>query len=71
MQVRTRQHDTVDALVWRYLGNGAGYVEQTLDMNPALARHGAVLPAGLVVTLPEAAPSTGQLAAADLVQLWD
>ena len=71
MQVRTRQHDTVDALVWRYLGDGARYVEHTLEMNPALARHGAVLPAGLVVTLPEAAPSKGQLAAADLVQLWD
>ena len=71
MQVRTRQHDTVDALVWRYLGDGAGYVEQTLEMNPALARQGAVLPAGLIVTLPEPAPSTGQVAAADLVQLWD
>ena len=69
MQVHARQHDTVDALVWRYLGDGAGYVEQTLEMNPALARHGAVLPAGLVVILPEAAPSTGQLA--DIVQLWD
>jgi phage tail protein X len=71
MQVRTQQHDTVDALVWRFLGDGAGYVEQTLEMNPALARHGAVLPAGLVVTLPEPAPSTSQAAAADLVQLWD
>ncbi|SDH89627.1 tail protein X [Janthinobacterium sp. YR213] len=69
MQVRTQQHDTVDALVWRYLGDGAGYVEHTLEMNPALARHGAVLPAGLVVTLPEAAPSMTQ--AADIVQLWD
>ncbi|OEZ70021.1 phage tail protein X [Janthinobacterium sp. HH103] len=69
MQVRTQQHDTVDALVWRYLGDGAGYVEQALALNPALARYGAVLPAGLVVTLPEPAPSTGQVA--DIVQLWD
>lgn len=69
MQVRTQQHDTVDALVWRYLGDGAGYVEQTLEMNPALARHGAVLPAGLVVTLPESAANVA--AVADLVQLWD
>lgn len=71
MQVRTQQHDTVDALVWRYLGDGAGYVEHTLEMNSALARHGAVLPAGLIITLPEPAPSTGKVAAADLVQLWD
>ena len=69
MQVRTQQHDTVDALVWRYLGDGAGYVEQTLEINPALTRHGAVLPAGLVVTLPEPAPSTAQ--AVNIVQLWD
>ena len=69
MQVRTQQHDTVDALVWRYLSDGAGYVEQTLEMNPALARHGAVLPAGLVVTLPE--PTASVAAVADLVQLWD
>ncbi|SDN92723.1 P2-like prophage tail protein X [Janthinobacterium sp. OK676] len=69
MQVRTRQHDTVDDLVWRYLGDGAGYVEHTLEMNPALARHGAVLPAGLVVTLPE--PTASVAAVADLVQLWD
>ena len=69
MQVRTQQHDTVDALVWRYLGDGAGYVEHTLEMNPALARHGAVLPAGLVVTLQE--PTASVAAVADLVQLWD
>ena len=69
MQVRTQQHDTVDALVWRYLGDGAGYVEHTLEINPALARHGAVLPAGLVVTLPE--PTASVAAVADLVQLWD
>ena len=69
MQVRTQQHDTVDALVYRYLGDGAGYVEQTLEMNPALARHGAVLPAGLFVTLPEPAASVGTVA--DVVQLWD
>ena len=69
MQVRTQQYDTVDGLVWRYLGDGAGYVEQTLEINPGLAQHGAVLPSGLLVTLPEPVVSTGQ--AADIVQLWD
>lgn len=69
MQVRAQQHDTVDALVWRYLGDGAGYVEQTLELNPGLAQHGAVLPHGLVVTLPE--PVASSAAVADLVQLWD
>ena len=69
MQVRTQQHDTVDALVWRYLGDGAGYVEQTLELNPGLARYGAVLQAGLVVTLPEPVASVATVA--DVVQLWD
>ena len=69
MQVRAQQHDTVDALVWRYLGDGAGYVEQTLELNPGLAQHGAVLPSGLIVTLPE--PVANSAAVADLVQLWD
>ena len=69
MQVRAQQHDTVDALVWRYMGDGAGYVEQTLELNPGLAQHGAVLPSGLIVTLPEPVASTA--AVADLVQLWD
>lgn len=69
MQVRAQQHDTVDALVWRYLGDVAGYVEQTLELNPGLAQHGAVLPSGLIVTLPEPVASTA--AVVDLVQLWD
>lgn len=69
MQVRAQQHDTVDALVWRYLGDGAGYVEQTLELNPGLAQHGAVLPSGLIVTLPE--PVASSSAVVDLVQLWD
>jgi len=69
MQVRSQQHDTVDSLVWRYLGDGAGYVEQTLELTPAMAQYGAVLPAGLVITLPEAVATTAL--AADIVQLWD
>ena len=69
MQVHTQKHDTVDALVWRYLGDGAGYVEQTLELNPGLARYGAVLPAGVLVTLPEPVASVATVA--DVVQLWD
>lgn len=69
MQVRSQRHDTVDSLVWRYLGDGAGYVEQTLELNPALAQFGAMLPAGLIVTLPEPVATTATVA--DIVQLWD
>lgn len=69
MLVRSQQGDTLDALVFRYLGASSGYVEQTLALNPALAALGAVLPSGTMVTLPAAAetPSTAQ----DSISLWD
>lgn len=67
-QRRTQQHDTVDALCWRHYGRTAGVVEAVLDANPGLADHGAVLPTGLLVILPElqtAAPER------PMVNLWD
>ena len=69
MEVRSQQGDTLDALVFRYLGASSGYVEQALALNPALAALGAVLPPGTVVALPAAmaAPSTAQ----DSISLWD
>jgi len=69
MEVRSQQGDTLDALVFRYLGASSGYVEQALTLNPALAALGAVLPAGTMVTLPAAmvVPSAAQ----DSISLWD
>lgn len=69
MQVRSQQGDTLDSLVFRYLGASSGYVEQALALNPALAALGAVLPAGTMVTLPPAVttPSTTQ----ESISLWD
>lgn len=67
-QKRTQQNDTVDALCWRHYGRTAGVVEAVLEANPGLAIHGTVLPAGLLVNLPEL-----QAAAPDrqVVSLWD
>ncbi|MFJ3046976.1 tail protein X [Herbaspirillum chlorophenolicum] len=69
MQVRSRQGDTLDALVFRYLGTSSGYVEQALSLNPDLAQLGAVLPSGTIVNLPAptAAPATDQAS----ISLWD
>lgn len=69
MQVRSQQGDTLDALVFRYLGASSGYVEQALTLNPSLAALGAVLPAGTVVTLPDAmdAPASAR----DSISLWE
>lgn len=51
---RTQEGDTVDLIAWRYYGRLSGrVVEQVLAANPGLADHGPLLPAGLIVKLPE------------------
>lgn len=67
MQVRAMQGDTVDSLCWRHLGSSSA-VEAVLEQNPGLADHGAILPNGTLVTLPDEAPAVRQT---NLVQLWD
>ena len=65
---RTQQNDTVDALCWRHYGRTAGVVEAVLNANPGLASHGAVLPAGLLITLPDIQTSAPER---QMVSLWD
>lgn len=69
MLVRAHQNDTVDLLVWRHLGSTAGYIEETLRLNPGLADHGTLLPHGTAVTLPEPRAATQMVR--NIVQLWD
>jgi phage tail protein X len=69
MQVRSQQNDTLDLVVWRYLGDGAGYVEQALELNPHLAAHGAVLPGGTLIELP--APRIAPASTQSSISLWD
>lgn len=69
MRVRSQQGDSLDALVFRYLGASNGYVEQTLALNPDLSAFGAILPSGTIVELPPVmqAAATSQ----DSISLWD
>lgn len=67
-QKRTQQNDTVDALCWRHYGRTAGVVEAVLKANPGLASYGAVLPAGLLITLPDIQTSAPER---QMVSLWD
>ncbi|MGR6474437.1 tail protein X [Pseudomonas juntendi] len=67
-QLRTQQNDTVDALCWRHYGRTAGVVEAVLDANPGLADSGPVLPAGMLVTLPEIQTSAPER---QMVNLWE
>jgi len=53
----TRDGDMLDHLCWRHYGQEWDRVETALEANPGLAAHGPVLPGGLVILLPAAAPS--------------
>ncbi|MDR3429027.1 tail protein X [Silvimonas sp.] len=68
MLVRTHQHDTVDALCWRYYGVTAGMIEKVLAANLHLCEVGVTLPAGLLVEMPDISSAPPVL---NLVNLWD
>lgn len=66
----TKQGDVLDAVVHRYHGTTAGAVEEVLEANRGLglADYGPVLPAGLVIQLPEMRKAEEMTT---LTRLWD
>ena len=67
MQYRTRAGDVLDWIVWyHYRGRVSGVVEQVLAANPGLSDYGPVLPAGLVIDLPDIPPPAPQTR----IQIW-
>ena len=67
-QLRSRQGDTIDALIWRERGLGPADLDTVLALNPGVAGIGAVLPLGTLITVPDSVPN---LAMIETVQLWD
>lgn len=67
MKVFALQGETLDALCFRVLGQTAGVVEQTLELNPGLAAHGAILPHGTPVELPDVTEPQQK----PMIQLWN
>jgi phage tail protein X len=67
-QYVTKDGDTADLIAWYYYGTRAGRVtEQLLDANKGLAGYGPLLPAGLVITLPDVV----QTPVDSTISLWD
>lgn len=64
---RTKDGDTVDWICWKHYGRSSGTCEAVLDANPGLADTGDVLPAGVLVMLPDL-PEPNR---AYTVRLWD
>jgi phage tail protein X len=51
---QTKQHDVLDDVVARYYGDtGSRIVETVLEANPGLADIGPVMPAGILIELPD------------------
>ncbi len=65
---RTTDGDVVDDVCRRFYGQEAGAVEAVLAANPGLADLGPVLPAGMVIDLPDL---PRPLETIPTVRLWD
>ena len=64
---RTSDGDTLDYIAWKFYRMLEGrVVEQLLDANPGIADLGPVLPAGVLVNMPDIAPQQQEQG----VRLW-
>lgn len=52
----TVEGETVDLIAFRERGQTASVTEQILELNPGLSALGPLLPAGLVILIPDPAP---------------
>jgi phage tail protein X len=64
---RSRENDMVDALCYHFYNRQAKAVELVYAANRGLAEYGPVLPAGILITLPEI-PDTETAAT---IKLWN
>jgi len=65
---RTKQGDMVDAICHAFYGTTAGITEEVLRLNDELSSHPPVLPAGLLIELPDVEISSEQQ---NVIRLWD
>lgn len=67
-ETTTLAGETLDFVIFRTLGRvDETLLNQTYDLNPELAEYGTVLPAGVVVKLPQQ-PTTQET---PTLHLWD
>ncbi|MEM7197277.1 MAG: tail protein X [Pseudomonadota bacterium] len=59
-RITTTAGDIIDQICHRHYGRTDGVTEAVYNANPHLSHHGPVLPAGIIITLPDipAAPVT-------------
>lgn len=62
----SKDGETLDHIVWRHYGKTDGILEQVLTQNRHLAKYGAILPAGIKITLPDIIQDTNK----NKIKLW-
>lgn len=68
-KVRSKAGDTVNAILYRETSRFDDDAEAALwEINPGLAAYGPVLPAGVVVAIPDL---TESVSADQVINLWD
>ncbi len=67
MKYRTNKGDMLDAICHKYYKARPRAMEEVLKANPGLAKVGALLPAGMVIELPDLGPAESK----GKVSLWD
>lgn len=68
-QYLTKDGDTIDEIAYRYYGSTKNQVvERILEANSRLADHTPILPAGVLIELPETQPTVVK---SRQVKLWD
>ncbi|ELJ8564009.1 tail protein X [Vibrio cholerae] len=67
VQYQTRRGDMLDWICHQHYGQRPKAVEAVLEANPGLARHGPILPEGLVIQLPDLGPAEQK----NRIRLWD
>jgi len=64
---RTKDGDMLDRICWHHYGFESA-VTAVLEANPGLADYGPVLPAGILIRLPDLSKPNETI---DTVRLWD
>lgn len=65
---QTRKNDVLDRICFKHYGHTKGTVEAVLEANPGLADKGAVLPSGILITLPMLPEAESKKPS---IRLWD
>lgn len=66
VQYETKLGDMLDAICYEYYEGRTGALEAVLSANPGIASLGPILPAGLLIDLPD----LGEPETASAITLW-